>query len=99
MKNTVNIALPKGRLGERVYSVLERIGYGCPGLLEGKRAVCYPGFESYLEGASVRTSPCVRDGNIITGRAMGAATEFALMLVAALCGDEKAREIREGVLA
>ena len=72
---------------------------GKRGLLNGKRAVCYPGFESYLKGASVRTSPCVRDGKIITGRAMGAATEFALMLVTALCGADKAKEIREGVLA
>lgn len=72
---------------------------GKRGLLNGKRAVCYPGFEAYLNGASVQNVPCVRDGKIITGRAMGAATEFALSLVAALCGEEKAEEIRKGVLA
>ncbi|MBQ8747355.1 MAG: DJ-1/PfpI family protein [Clostridia bacterium] len=72
---------------------------GKRGLLNGKRAVCYPGFEAYLNGASVQNVPCVRDGKIITGRAMGAATEFALSLVAALCGEEKADEIRKGVLA
>lgn len=72
---------------------------GKRGLLKGKRAVCYPGFEQYLSGAAVENVPCVRDGKIITARAMGAATEFALALVAALCGDTKAQEIREGVLA
>lgn len=46
MKNTVNIALPKGRLGERVYSVLESIGYGCPGLLEGKRKLIFESEDS-----------------------------------------------------
>ncbi len=72
---------------------------GKRGVLTGKRAVCYPGFEAYLDGASVEAVPCVRDGKIITGRAMGAATEFALALVAALCGEAKADEIRKGVLA
>ncbi len=72
---------------------------GKRGLLKGKRAVCYPGFEAYLAGAAVENAPCVRDGRIITARAMGAATEFALSLVAAMCGEEKASEIREGVLA
>ncbi len=28
----INIALPKGRLGERVYDMLERAGYGCPSI-------------------------------------------------------------------
>lgn len=72
---------------------------GKRGLLKGKRAVCYPGFEQYLTGAPVEDVPCVRDGKIITARAMGAATEFALALVGALCGEDKAEEIRKGVLA
>ncbi len=68
------------------------------GLLRGKRAVCYPGFETYLQGATVENVPCIRDGNIITARAMGAASAFALALIAALCGEDKAEEIRKGVL-
>ncbi|MGN1105796.1 MAG: DJ-1 family glyoxalase III, partial [Huintestinicola sp.] len=46
------------------------------GLLDGKKAVCYPGFEDALKGAEVLTVPAVRDGNIITARGAGAALEF-----------------------
>ena len=35
MSEYINIALPKGRLGEKVYSLFESIGYGCPDLLDG----------------------------------------------------------------
>ena len=72
---------------------------GKRGLLKGKKAVCYPGFEEHLTGAEVLDAPAVQDGKIITGRAMGAATEFALLLVSAVCGGSKAVAIRKGVLA
>ena len=71
---------------------------GKRGLLQGKKAVCYPGFEEYLLGADVQKCGCVRDGNIITGQAMGAATEFALTLVEALKGESTARDLRAAVL-
>ena len=38
------------------------------GLLKGKKATCYPGFEQYLEGAECTGAPVERDGNIITVR-------------------------------
>lgn len=41
------------------------------GLLKGKKATCYPGFEQYLEGAECTGAPVERDGNIITGRGTG----------------------------
>ncbi len=69
--------------------------------LQGKQAVCYPGFESYLMGA-LRPCDGVRvctDGKIITGAGAGVATEFALALIAALYGMEKADEIRRAILA
>ncbi len=47
------------------------------GLLKGKKATCYPGFEQYLEGAECTGAPVERDGNIITGKGPGAAMEFA----------------------
>lgn len=72
---------------------------GKRGLLKGKKAVCYPGFEEYLTGATVLDTPAVRDGKIITGRAMGAATAFALLLVSAMVGEEQACELSKGVLA
>ncbi|MGM9653297.1 MAG: DJ-1 family glyoxalase III [Eubacteriales bacterium] len=73
---------------------------GKRGLLKGKKAVCYPGFEKYLTGADVQGKGCccAWDGNIITGQAMGAATEFALTLVEALKGESTANELRAAIL-
>ena len=75
-------------------SVLGKRGY-----LRGKEAICYPGFEEYLEGAKISDKKVVRDGKIITGAGMGVALEFGLMLVSALCGEEKAKELKKAVLA
>lgn len=41
MKKYINIALPKGRLGEKVYNLLEKIGYGCPAVLENSRKLVF----------------------------------------------------------
>ncbi|EOS77528.1 MAG: DJ-1/PfpI family protein [Lachnospiraceae bacterium] len=54
---------------------------GHRGHLKGKKAICYPGLEQQLSGAEVVFEPAVRDENIITGRGMGCAIEFALMIV------------------
>lgn len=72
---------------------------GDRGLLSGRRAVCYPGFEDHLHGAEVVDQGVVRDGNIITARAMGAALPFALELVETMFGKEKRDELAKGVLA
>ena len=72
---------------------------GHRGILEGKEAICYPGFEGELKGATISTKRVVRDGNIITGAGMGVALEFGLALVAVLKGDEVAAKLRAAVLA
>ncbi len=41
MSEMINIALPKGRLGEKVYRLFEKLGYGCPELLEGSRKLVF----------------------------------------------------------
>lgn len=60
------------------------------GLLAGRRATCYPGFESKCTGAHMVDADVVTDGPITTGRALGAAIPFALELVRLLT-DEQAR--------
>lgn len=74
---------------------------GKRGDLKDKDAVCYPGFEEYLEGARLhpRSVTCVSCGKTITARGMGVAVEFGLALVAALCGNEKADELRTAIIA
>lgn len=41
MKTMINIALPKGRLGEKVYNMFEAIGYGCPSIRENNRKLIF----------------------------------------------------------
>lgn len=74
---------------------------GKRGYLKGKAAVCFPGFEEYLEGAILQPKgvKVVTDGKIITAVGMGAATEFGLALVRVLKGDEAANALRSAVLA
>ncbi len=72
---------------------------GHRGLLEGRRATCFPGFEQELTGAVVSPERVVRDGNIITAAGMGVALEFGLALVEALKGRDAANELRRAVLA
>ena len=41
----INIALPKGRLGEKIYDVLEKAGYECPAIKEGSRKLIFENTE------------------------------------------------------
>ncbi len=71
---------------------------GKRGLLAGKRATCFPGFEGYLEGAEISEKRVVRDGKIITGAGMGVAIPFGLALVEALLGKETAEKLSRSTL-
>lgn len=68
---------------------------GRRGLLEGRRATCFPGFESALRGAEVTGEPVTVAGRFVTGRGAGAAVAFGLRLVSELCSPEKAAQIGE----
>lgn len=70
---------------------------GHKGLLKGKEAIAYPGFEKDLEGAVISERYVVRDGNIITAKGAGVAVDFGLEIVAALTSTEKAEEIRKSI--
>lgn len=59
------------------------------GLLNGKKAVCFDGYEVFLTGAQVPEDRVVSDGNIVTGRAVGTAIEFGLEIVRMIEGDKK----------
>lgn len=71
---------------------------GRRGLLSGKRATCYPGFEAELVGAEVCDAQVVTDGNITTAKGMGAALEFANELVSLVCGEEKKVALSEAIM-
>lgn len=69
------------------------------GLLEGKKAICYPGFEKCLHGAVISDRNVAVDGNIVTAAGMGAALEFGAELIAVIYGREKADEVLRSVMA
>ena len=71
---------------------------GHRGLLRGKRAVCYPGFEAELYGAEVLETGVVTDGNITTARGMGVALQFAEELVSLFAGKEIADRISASIM-
>lgn len=72
--------------------------FGIMGLLKGKKATCYPGFEKYLEGANHTGAFVEKDGNIITAKGPAAALPFAFAIVEELCGRPTATEIRTAML-
>ena len=71
---------------------------GHRGHLKEKKAIAYPGFEEQLTGAEIVCEPAVRDGNIITGRGMGASIDFALKIVAYLTDEKTAEELAEKIV-
>ncbi|HHW46549.1 MAG TPA: DJ-1/PfpI family protein [Clostridiales bacterium] len=66
---------------------------GNKGLLKGKRAVCYDGFEDRLLGAEVLHEPVCVDGKIITANGPGAVFEFGLSLARALKDEQTAASV------
>ncbi len=71
---------------------------GNMGLLRGKKATCYPGFEKFLEGAVYTAEIVTRDGQFTTGRGPGATFEFAYTLLAQLVDAETVRQLRDGMI-
>ena len=72
--------------------------FGNRGLLQGKKATCYPGFESYLAGAEYTAALVETDGNFITAKGPGAAMDFAFAIVEKYCGIEKVNELKSGMM-
>lgn len=70
---------------------------GHKGLLKGKEATCFPGFEEALDGATLSEKYVVTDGNIITARGAGVCIDFGLEIVKKLKGAEIADEIRKTI--
>ena len=71
---------------------------GSLGMLQGRNAVCYPGFEPKLTGAKIHQVPVARDEHIITSRGVGTALDFAHEIVSLLKGKSSAEELKNALL-
>ena len=72
--------------------------FGHLGLLEGRRATCYPGVDPELRGADYTAASVEQDGNIITGKGPGAAFEFGYTIVEVFRGKGVSQVLREGMI-
>lgn len=71
--------------------------YGRLGILRGRKATCFPGFERELLGAEIVYDRVVCDGNVVTGRGMGTAIDLGLKLVAMLKNEGEAEELSKTI--
>lgn len=70
---------------------------GSWGLLKNKTYTCFPGMQKEQFGGVYKEDKAVIDGNIITGKAAGAVTDFALAIIKIIKGDEAAKKIKEEI--
>ena len=86
--------------GEKVAAICASpMVLGGLGLLNGKNATCYPGFEKYLTGANLQTDKAVVvDSNIVTGRGPGLTFDFALKIVEIIAGPDKRTVVAKQLL-
>ncbi|MDE7399134.1 MAG: DJ-1/PfpI family protein [Oscillospiraceae bacterium] len=70
---------------------------GKKGLLAGKEAICFPGFEKFLTGAKLSDKKVVTDGIFTTAAGAGVAVEFGLELVKVLKGKEESDSVRAAI--
>ena len=60
------------------------------GLLQNEKFICYPGFENNLTPANAKA---IQDNKFITGKGVGAAFEFAYLIISNLTNEDKAKEV------
>ncbi len=70
---------------------------GKMGVLKGRHAICYPGFEKFLDGAVISDKKVVTDGNVTTAAGAGVSVQFGLELARVLYGAKRADDIKEQI--
>lgn len=115
MPGTRNLAAHEGLCGEllKADKAGKRLAAICAGpsvlgglgILEGRKATCYPGFEGELKGAEYTRQGVVTDGNVTTARGLGYALDrslvamllvFTMSISLAACGGNKSSESTSG---
>ena len=98
-KGVCKVVVDQFAAGKKVAAICAAPGVvlGQLGLLEGKKATCYPGFEQMLDGATYTADLVTVDGNITTAEGPAAAFPFAYELLAQLADKKTSDQIAEGM--
>ena len=68
------------------------------GLLNGKKATCYPSYRDHLNGGIYEEAPVVSDGNIITSQGPGSAIRFGLAIAARMADRDASDRVSKAML-
>ena len=105
--NLYNFARLQGLLRRQAESKSGRIAAICAapavvlgqmGLLEGRKATCYPGFENLLKGATPVSAPVTTDDKFVLGNGPANALVWALAIVKEAKGINAATQVANGML-
>lgn len=88
---TVNYAYKQNKLVSAICAAPKILGN--MGILDGKNATCFPGFENELIGAMLQKQAVVKDGNVITACGAAAAFHFGFEILRAIKGDDAVNEL------
>ncbi len=95
VQSAIDYAFNRGKLVCAICAAPQILGH--KGILDGREAIAYPGFEKELQGANISDKYVVRDASIITAKGAGVAAEFGLEIVSALFGKEKSDSIKASI--
>lgn len=95
VQNAIDFALEKGAYICAICAAPQILGH--KGILSGKEAIAYPGFEKELIGAKISESHVAIDGNFITAKGAGVAVEFGLAVAASLKDQSVSDRIRDAI--
>ncbi len=71
---------------------------GSIGILQGKRATCYPGFEKRMTGATYTQEQVTVDGNIITGKGPGASLDFGFAILGKFVSEDAVAQLKQQMM-
>ena len=95
LKNALKAHFESGKLTCAICAAPSVLGH--LGILNGRHYTSFPAFASDSYGGIYETELAVEDGNVITGRGMGATIEFARMIIRRLTDDETMRRLEYGM--
>ena len=95
VQKAIDFAASEGKLVCAICAAPQILGH--KGLLSGRKAIAYPGFEDELKGAEISSDFVAVDGNFITAKGAGVATDFGFEIAAALKGREVSDKIKAAI--